>query len=173
VLDQEGQFARLGRSRGKSSQAGRQSCPALRTLVRQCLYLALDVSVIKGTPFVLIRVSLIYRGRAIPLAWRVLCHASASVSFSDYEPVTRPSLCVFARWPEVVLLADPGFVHAELLRWLHRHGWHYRIRLTSDTLIHFPDHRVVPVGWLVPSKGEALYFHLSREAPVCRKLKRA
>jgi hypothetical protein len=99
VLDQEGQFARLGRSRGKSSQAGRQSCPALRTLVRQCLYLALDVSVIKGTPFVLIRVSLIYRGRAIPLAWRVLCHASASVSFSDYEPVTRPSLCVFARWP--------------------------------------------------------------------------
>jgi len=32
------------------------------------VYLALDTSVLKGSPFVLIRVSLIYRGRAIPLA---------------------------------------------------------------------------------------------------------
>jgi hypothetical protein len=46
------------------------------------LYLALDGSVLEGSPFVLIRVSLIYRGHAIPLAW-VLRHASAGVSFAD------------------------------------------------------------------------------------------
>lgn len=38
------------------------------------LYVALDTTAL--TPFVLIRASLVYRGRAIPLAWRSLSHRS-------------------------------------------------------------------------------------------------
>jgi hypothetical protein len=45
--------------------------------------------VLKGGPFVLIRVSLIYRGRAIPLAWRVIRHASATVAYAAYQPALR------------------------------------------------------------------------------------
>lgn len=38
------------------------------------LYIALDTTAL--TPFVLIRASLLYRGRAIPLAWRAMRHRS-------------------------------------------------------------------------------------------------
>jgi hypothetical protein len=42
------------------------------------MYVALDTTVL--TPFVLICASLIYRGRAIPLAWRAMEHRSAKVA---------------------------------------------------------------------------------------------
>lgn len=48
-------------------------------------YVALDTTAL--TPFVLIRASLIYEGRAIPLAWRAIRQASTKVSFEDYQPV--------------------------------------------------------------------------------------
>lgn len=123
------------------------------------LYLALDASVIKGSPFVLIRISLIYRGRAIPLAWRVLCHASASVAFADYASVLEQARACLPSGLPIVLLADRGFVHAELFQWLQRHQWHYRIRLTGDTLIHLPNRQIVPVGSLRPPKGAAHFYH--------------
>lgn len=123
------------------------------------VYLALDVSVIKGTPFVLIRVSLIYRGRAIPLAWRVMRHASASVGYTDYQVVLDQARTCLPATLVVVLLCDRGFVHEDLLQWLGHYHWHYRIRLTGDTLIHLPDRSVVPVGKLVPPKGAAHFYH--------------
>ena len=46
---------------------------------------ALDTTVLG--PFVLIRAALVYRGRAIPLAWKAMRHASATVSFDAYRPV--------------------------------------------------------------------------------------
>ena len=49
------------------------------------VYVALDTTAL--TPFVLIRASLIYEGRAIPLAWRAIRQASTKVSFEDYQPV--------------------------------------------------------------------------------------
>jgi hypothetical protein len=122
------------------------------------VYLALDVSVIKGTPFVLIRVSLIYRGRAIPLAWRVMCHASASVGYADYQLVLDQAYTCLPPGLDVVLLCDRGFVHEELLKWLWNHHWHYRLRLTGDTLIHLPDRQVVPVAKLVPPPGAAHFY---------------
>ncbi len=48
------------------------------------LSVALDTTAL--SPFVLIRASLVYRGRAISLAWRALRHRSAQVSFE-----ARPS----------------------------------------------------------------------------------
>lgn len=123
------------------------------------VYLALDVSVIKGSPFVLIRGSLIYRGRAIPLAWRVLRHASATVGFSDYQPVLDHARRCLPAGLRVVLLADRGFVHTELVQWLRHAHWHYRIRLTGDTLTQRPNYRTVAVAQLCPPKGEAHFYH--------------
>jgi hypothetical protein len=56
-------------------------------------------------------------------------------------------------------MADRGFVHEELFKWLRLHQWHYRIRLTGDTLVHLPDRRVIPVGTLIPPKGAAHFYH--------------
>ena len=59
----------------------------------------------------------------------------------------------------VTLLADRGFVHADLLHWLRQQHWHYRIRLTGDTLVRLSNRQVVPVAKLCPPKGAAHFYH--------------
>src|SRR5215470_3694555 len=71
------------------------------------LYIALDTTAL--TPFVLIRISLIYRGRAIPLAWRAIVHASTKVSFADYQPVLDQVVTLIPEGMVVTPLADRGF----------------------------------------------------------------
>ena len=59
------------------------------------LYLALDTSVL-WTKYCLIRIALIYRGRAVPLVWQVLEHSSSSVSHEVYKDLlnkTAELLC--------------------------------------------------------------------------------
>ena len=50
----------------------------------QALYVALDTSMLWDT-YCLIRLSVIYRGRAVPLVWCVLKHGSAQVSTTPTE----------------------------------------------------------------------------------------
>jgi hypothetical protein len=123
------------------------------------LFVALDTSVIKGTPFVLVRVSLIYRGRSLPLAWRVLVHDSAAVGYSDYVKVLETALACLPTGLVVTLLADRGFVHADLFGWLRQKHWHYRIRLTGDTLVRLGDRQTVSVAKLCPPKGATHFYH--------------
>jgi hypothetical protein len=52
------------------------------------LYLALDTSDLKNG-YILIRLALIYRGRAIPVSWRVIEHNSTSVGYKDYKACFR------------------------------------------------------------------------------------
>src|SRR5713101_4735323 len=63
------------------------------------LYIALDTTAL--TPFVLIRASLIYRGRAISLAWRAMRHRSTKVGFED--STARPLHVGCSRSPSPVL----------------------------------------------------------------------
>jgi hypothetical protein len=57
---------------------------ALVGWVGKRVYVALDTSMLWNT-YCLIRLSVIYRGRAVPLGWRVIEHASAMVSFETYK----------------------------------------------------------------------------------------
>ena len=87
------------------------------------LPLALDPTVLWNERCV-VQVALVWRGRAGPLAWKVLRHGSASVAFRDYRGVLG---CAARRLKgrAVVLLADRGVLHAEWLRWTRTVGWHY------------------------------------------------
>ena len=91
------------------------------------LFVALDTTMLWGG-FCVVQLSLAYRGRSVPVAWKVLRHKSASVAFKDYRGV--PGFAArLLKGREVVLLADRGFIHVELLRWIARTpGWHCRIR---------------------------------------------
>jgi len=60
------------------------------------LYVALDTTAL--TPFVLIRASLVYRGRAISVAWRALHHRSTQVSFEARPSRARPGVCHHPSW---------------------------------------------------------------------------
>lgn len=111
---------------------------ALEGWMGKRVYVALDTSMLWNT-YCLIRLSVIYRGRAVPLGWRVIEHGSAMVSFETYkalldEAKTRlPLACV------VVFLADRGFADTQLMSHLKGLGWHWRIRITSNFWIH-PSH---------------------------------
>lgn len=48
------------------------------------LYVALDTSLLWNR-YCVVRLALIYRGRAIPLVWQVVEHASTSVSLGVYQ----------------------------------------------------------------------------------------
>jgi len=121
------------------------------------VYVALDTTAL--TPFVLIRASLIYEGRALPLAWRAIRQASTKVSFEDYQPVLEQVRTLLPAHLIVTLLADRGFVHAQLVRYTHDHEWHFRIRLTGKIQVHQEGHPVCLVKKLCPAVGEARCLH--------------
>ena len=57
---------------------------ALVSWLGKRVYVALDTSMLWNTSC-LIRLSVISRGRAVPLGWRVIEHGSAMVSFETYQ----------------------------------------------------------------------------------------
>ncbi|MEI2419335.1 transposase, partial [Arthrospira platensis SPKY2] len=72
------------------------------------LYLALDTSML-WNQYCLIRISVIYRGRAVPLVWDVITHGSSSVAFATYRPLLDKALTLLPSRSEVIFLADRGF----------------------------------------------------------------
>jgi len=50
------------------------------------IYLAFDTYML-WNQYCMIRVSIVYRGRAIPLAWEVIYHSNSSVAFRRYKKV--------------------------------------------------------------------------------------
>ncbi|UQN09504.1 hypothetical protein [Deinococcus sp. QL22] len=83
--------------------------PSLAGLGPAFLTLALDTSILFGR-FCLIRVAVLYRGRAVPLV-SVLEHASAQVGTEQLLPVLAEvkGLLDFLGLHDVRLLADRGF----------------------------------------------------------------
>ncbi len=121
------------------------------------LYLALDVSDLKNG-YILIRLALIYRGRSIPVSWRVMQHNSTSVSYQDYKILLKQALLILPKGRPVVLLADRGFVHAQLVKFCRKNKWGYRLRAKSSTKIRLPDRSVVNFAKLCPPKGHAHFY---------------
>src|SRR5579859_2352452 len=137
-------------------------CPILQVALHDWprnarVSVALDTTAL--TPFVLIRASLIYRGRAIPLAWRAMRHKSTKVGFEDYQPVLEQVRSIVPPGLVITLLADRGFVHEQLLHYLRKQQWHFRLRLMGNTLIHLPTQPVSAVRDLCPPVGEKRFFH--------------
>jgi hypothetical protein len=99
------------------------------------LYLALDTSMLPDG-YCQLRLSVIYRGRAVPLVWQVIAHKSSSVKFKTYQPLLDKAVALLPAGVAVVLLADRGFVDTQLMRYLqNKLMWHYRIRVKAN--IHF------------------------------------
>ncbi len=116
---------------------------------------ALDTSMLWHTSC-LIRLSVISRGRAVPLVWRVIEHGSAAVSFETYQDLLDNAKRRLPLACQVVFLADRGFADTQLMGHLQGLGWHFRIRIKSTFWI-YPSH-------LAPFQGGAIELkpgHLS------------
>lgn len=122
------------------------------------LYLALDTTSLWGE-FCWIRVSLVYRGRALPLAWKVLRHKSTRVAFAVYEEVLRTAAEMVGPGREVVLLADRGFCDMALFRLLEELGWHWRIRIKNTFLVYKRGKGWRQVRRFTPAPGKVIFWH--------------
>jgi hypothetical protein len=113
---------------------------ALTAWNEQTLYLALDTTSLAGR-VVVARVAVIYRGRAVPLVWQVYERHCLSLAFADYQDLLEHAHTLLPPHARVVLLGDRSFRTKELMAWCRAHGWHYRLRLTSNQYVTLSDGR--------------------------------
>lgn len=88
-------------------------------------------------------------------------HESASVAFEDYRSLLMFLDRQLSRY-QVYLLADRGFVHRHLMRWVKRRpAWHFRIRYKSGIgLYHWKAEcrRYAPLHWQI-KPGRVVCYH--------------
>lgn len=131
---------------------------ALAEWGQHTLYLALDTSMLWNR-YCLIRLSVIYRGRAVPVVWRVIEHGSSSVGHERYEGLLDAAAELLPAGVKGVFLADRGFADTELLAHLRRLGWHFRIRIKASFQVYRPGHRACKVEAFKLAPGRALFLH--------------
>jgi hypothetical protein len=143
-------------------EPGRIYEPLARTVFvdwgKETIYLALDGSSLWNM-FVIVRVALIYRGRALPLSWVVLKQASAMVAFERYKQILKEAAAILPIGCPVILLADRGFDDVDLFRAARDLGWGFRIRLKKSLTVYRASKPSLSVGRLMPAKGKALFLH--------------
>ncbi|MEM6868411.1 MAG: transposase [Cyanobacteria bacterium P01_C01_bin.121] len=124
----------------------------------EALVLTLDTSILWDT-FCLIEVCLAWGGRSITLAQTVIRHGSATVGFETYRYVLESAQTVLPTNAQVTLLADRGFEHGELIRWLNQQQWDWVIRAKSDLIVYLASGRQRPVRALLPPSEEVYLFN--------------
>jgi hypothetical protein len=130
---------------------------ALREWGAHTLYLALDTSML-WNQYCLIRLSVVYRGRAVPIAWEVIEHGSSSVTHAAYAGLLEAVPVLLPEGVKVVVLADRGFADTELLAQLRRVGWHFRIRLKAPFTVLRPGQGVSKMEDFALAPGRALFL---------------
>ena len=102
---------------------------ALSGWQRERLYLSLDTTVVWNC-FCMVWIRVIYRGRTVPVAWRVVSQSSSTVRLWTIQRVLRQAQRVLPPGIAIVLLADRGFADGKLMKYLKENlGWHFRIRI--------------------------------------------
>ncbi|MEM6715384.1 MAG: transposase [Cyanobacteria bacterium P01_C01_bin.147] len=129
----------------------------LAAFAHTAVTLALDTSVL-WNQYCLVEGSLMWDGRSLTIAQTVLEHPSASVAFEDYQTVLKQAYTRLPTGCEVTLLADRGFDHKQLLRWLQTHQWDWMIRLKGDVALRLATGRPCPVDDLWPPSDEAYFY---------------
>lgn len=110
--------------------------------------------------YCLIRVSVQYRGRAVPIAWRVMQHKSSSVSFNEYKQLLKRVARLLPSGVAVRFLADRGFADTTLMRYVVEElDWNYRIRLKNDAWVYRSGKGWTQLRQFHLGLGEAVLLH--------------
>lgn len=130
----------------------RWNCPKTRLL------LLLDETPLRNDMRVL-KISVAYRRRALPLLWCVypLSHRAQPMPTTLETLLERAAHMVALHAPQaqVILLADRGLCWPQLIRWCHHHHWHYVLRAQGNTRIRLTPHSSPqPLQTLVSQPGQ-------------------
>jgi hypothetical protein len=132
---------------------------ALSGWADEVLYLSFDPTML-WDQFCVIRLSVVYRGRAIPVIWRVIEHGSSSVKFLVYQDLLDQAARLLPQGVKVVFLADRGFGCHQLMGYLRDTlHWQYRIRLKANHWYCRKGKDWQQFGHLPLQPGQALMVH--------------
>ena len=102
---------------------------ALSMWGKKRLYLSLDTTMVWNC-FCIVWVGVVYRGRTVVVAWRIVPQASSTVKLWAIQRVLRQAARIVPPEVEVVLLADRGFADGKFMKYLRDTlQWHFRIRI--------------------------------------------
>lgn len=96
----------------------------------QTVVLSLDQTDL-GDRFAVLMLGLVLGDRALPLAWAVEA-GPANLGFDSQEVVLERVRSWLPVGAEVLVVADRFYPSTALFAWLHRQGWHYRLRLKGN-----------------------------------------
>jgi DDE family transposase len=122
------------------------------------VYLALDTSMLWNR-YCVLRISLVYRGRAVPLVWEVVEHGSSSVAYEAYAALLDAVPPLLPPGVTVVFLADRGFADTHLLAHLRRLRWHFRIRIKASFGVTRVGQPPCKVEDFTLAPGRAIFLH--------------
>lgn len=105
------------------------------------IYQALDTSCLWDR-YVIVRLAMVYRGRALPLSWLILENQSATVSFVVYKPILKEAVANLPKGCQVMLLADRGFAEINLMKLARDLGWGFRVRLKKSMRVYRANKRL-------------------------------
>ena len=120
-------------------------------------YLALDTTMLWNR-YCIVRIAILYRGRAVPLVWQVLEHGSSSVADEEYAALLGAIPPLLPLGVKVVFLADRGFADTALLAHLRRLRWHFRLRIKASFGVARPGHPLCKVEAFTLAPGRALFL---------------
>jgi hypothetical protein len=119
----------------------------------QQLALAVDATTL-GQGFVVLVVSVLYRGCAIPVAWTVLPATEKHAWRGEWLRMLRQMRAVVPRRFFVIVLADRGLYARWLFQGIVRNGWHPVLRInTGGTFRPTASVYYQPLRSLVPQPG--------------------
>lgn len=123
------------------------------------IYLSLDTTMVWNC-FCIVWVGVVYRGRTLPIAWRVVAQSSSTVRLWTIQRVLRQVQRLMPSGVSVVLLADRGFADGKLMKYLRETlKWHFRIRIKRSFQFQL-EGKWHQVSSLNLQSGQA-YFHSS------------
>lgn len=105
----------------------------LRNWAWGTIYLVIDRTDIDNRHWLLF-LGICYRGRTLPLVWKVMPHKGAT-NFNTQVALLKEVLPLIPPKCSVVLLGDREFRSTSLMGFCKRRGWHFRLRLKCDTWI--------------------------------------
>lgn len=87
-----------------------------------------------GDRFNILKVTLYWRKRALPLTWKLLSHQGSS-RYADWVALLDHLATLLPPNAQVVLLGDREFGTADMMDLARWHGWDYCLRVKGDQLI--------------------------------------
>lgn len=119
------------------------------------LLLVMDATHV-GKSFRALMVAVAYRGRTLPLAWRVFEGHSGNVPANDQIQLLEQVYAHIPSGVEVCLVGDAAFRSGDLLHWLKSHDWNYVIRQRRESFIRTESDSWLPIFDLPIEPGGTL-----------------